>query len=187
MPWRRARPPTPVKNLAFEGQLTESKEHHVFKSLTHTARRWYEILCDHYLTRVLSLESESCSVISDSLWPHGLYRPWNTPGQNTGVGTLSLFQGIFQTQGSNPDLPHCRQILYQLSHKGSPRILEWVTDPFSGGSSQPRNQTRVSCIAGEFFTNWVIREASLGRRDANWVQVIMEVVCIFFWYIFFDL
>ena len=45
--------------------------------------------------------------------------PWNSPGQNTGVGSLSLLQGIFPTQRSNPRLPHCRQILYQLSHKGS--------------------------------------------------------------------
>ena len=64
--------------------------------------------------------SESHSVVSDSLWPHGLYSPWNSPGQNTGVGSLSPLQGIFPTQGSNPDLPHCRRILYQLSHKGSP-------------------------------------------------------------------
>ena len=64
--------------------------------------------------------SESCSVMSNSLRPHGLYSPWNSPGQNTGVGSLSLFQGIFPTQGSNPGLLHCRWILYQLSHKGSP-------------------------------------------------------------------
>ena len=51
--------------------------------------------------------------------PHGPYSPWNSPGQNTGVGSLSLLQGIFPTQGSNPGLLHCRQILYQLSHKGS--------------------------------------------------------------------
>ena len=69
-------------------------------------------------------QSERCSVVSDSLQPHGLYSPWNSPGQNTGVGSLSLLQGIFPTQGLNPGLPHCRQILYQLSHKGSPRILE---------------------------------------------------------------
>ena len=50
--------------------------------------------------------------------------PWNSPGQNTGVGSLSLLQGIFPTQGSNPGLPHCRQILYQLSHKGSPKCPE---------------------------------------------------------------
>ena len=96
--------------------------------------------------------------MSDSLWPHGLYSPWNSPGQNTGVGSLSLLQGIFPTQGSNPGLPHCRQILYQLSHRGSARILEWVAVPFSRGSFQPRNQTRVSWIAGGFFTNWAIRE-----------------------------
>ena len=88
-------------------------------------------------------ESESRSIVSDSLQPHGLYSPWNSPGQNTGVGSLSN-PGIFPTHGSNPGLPHCRQILYQLSHKGSPRILEWVAYPFSRGSSQLRNWTRVS-------------------------------------------
>ena len=62
-------------------------------------------------------ESESLSVVSDSLRPHGPYSPWNSPGQNTRVGSLSLVQGIFPTQGSNPGLPHCRQILYQLSHR----------------------------------------------------------------------
>ena len=88
------------------------------------------------------------------MWPHGLYSPWNSAGQNTGVGSLSLLQGIFLTQGSNPGLPHCRQILYQLSHKGSPRILEWVAYPFCSGSSQPRNWSGVSCTAGRFFTDW---------------------------------
>ena len=103
--------------------------------------------------------NESCSVMSDSLWPYGLYSPWNSPGQNTGVGSLSLLQGIFPTQGLNPGLPHCREILYQLSPKESPRILEWVAYPFSSRSSQPRNWTGVSCIAGRFFTNWAIGEA----------------------------
>ena len=83
-------------------------------------------------------ESDSHSVVSNSLQPHGLYSPWNYPGQKTGVGSLSLLQG------SNPDLPHWRQILYQLSHKGSPRILEWVAYPFSNGSFWPSNQTGVS-------------------------------------------
>ena len=59
--------------------------------------------------------SESYSVVSDSLRPHGLYCPWNSAGQNTGVASLSLLQGIFPTQGSNPGLLHCRQILYQLT------------------------------------------------------------------------
>ena len=84
--------------------------------------------------------------------PCGLYSPWNSLGQNTGL----VLQGIFPTQGSNSGLPHCRLILYHLSHKGSPRILEWVAYPFSRGSSWPRNWTRVSCIAGEFLTNWAM-------------------------------
>ena len=93
------------------------------------------------------------------LQPHGLNSPWNSPVQNTGMDSLSLLQGVLPTWGSNPGLTHCRQILYQLSHKGSPRILEWVVYPFSRGSSLIRNQTRVSCIASGFFTNWPIREA----------------------------
>ncbi|MES7760928.1 hypothetical protein U6J64_12300, partial [Cutibacterium acnes] len=93
------------------------------------------------------IEPRSPTLQADSL-------PSEPPGKpkNTGVGSLSLLQGIFLTQESNWGLLHCRQILYQLSHKGSPRILEWVAYPFSSGSSQPRNQTGVSCIAGGFFT-----------------------------------
>ena len=64
--------------------------------------------------------SESCSVLSDSLWPHGLYSPWNSPGQNTRVDSLSLLQWILQTQELNWGLWHCRWILYQLSYQGSP-------------------------------------------------------------------
>ena len=59
--------------------------------------------------------------MSDSLQPHGLYSSWNPPGQNTGVGSHFLLQVTFPTQGSNPGLPHCRRILYQLSHHGSLR------------------------------------------------------------------
>ena len=67
-------------------------------------------------------ESLSHSVMSTSLGPHGLQPtrflcPWNSPGKNMGVGSCSLLQGIFPTQGSNPGLPHCRRVLYQLSHK----------------------------------------------------------------------
>ena len=98
------------------------------------------------------------SQLCPTLQPYGLYSPWNFPGQNTGMGSLLLLQGIIPTQGSNSGIPHCGQILYQLSHKGSPRILEWVAYPFSSRSSQPRNWTGVSCIAGGFFTNWAMRE-----------------------------
>ena len=103
-------------------------------------------------------ESESPSVVSDSLRPCGLFSPWNSPGQNTGVDSCSLLQGIFPTQGSNPGLLRGRQILYQLSHQGSPEILEWIAYPFSRGSSRPRNRTRVSCIAGRSFTSWATRK-----------------------------
>ena len=113
-----------------------------------------------------SSESESRSVVSNSWWPHGLYSSWNSPGQNTGEGSLYLLQWIFPTQGSNPSLPRCGQILYQLSHKGSPRILEWVAYPFSSGSSQPRNRTGVSCTAGGFFTNWS-RDLWDNKKHAN--------------------
>ena len=69
-------------------------------------------------------ETENPSVVSDSLRPQGLYSPWNSPGQNTGVDSLSFLQGIFPTQGSNPSLLHSRLILHQLTHKGSPGYKE---------------------------------------------------------------
>ena len=114
-------------------------------------------------------ESESRSVMSSSLQPHGLCSPWDSPGQNTGVGSLSLLQGIFPTQGSNPGLPHCRWILYQLSHKGSLRILGWVANPFSSRFSWPRDPTQVSCIAGGFFTNWAMSEAHFREESKPWI------------------
>ena len=111
-------------------------------------------------------ESESCSVLSDSSRPHGLYTAWNSPDQNTGVGSLSLLQGLFPTQGSNPGVLHCRRTLYLLNHQSEvkvtqlcptlcdpmdytvhgilqTRILEWVAFPFSRESSQPRDGTQV--------------------------------------------
>ena len=89
-------------------------------------------------------------------------------GRSAGEGIGYPLQGIFPTQGSNHGLPHCGRILYQLSYRGSPRILEWVAYPFSSGSSWPRNQTGASCIAGGVFTNWAIREAlSNGKTYTN--------------------
>ena len=99
-----------------------------------------------------SYDPMDCSLPGSSVHGH-------SPGRNTGVGCHALLHGIFPTQGSNPGLPHCRWILYCLSHHGSPRILECVADPFSRGCSQPWNWTRVFCIAGGFFTSWATREA----------------------------
>ena len=77
--------------------------------------------------RFREVQSESRSVASDCLRPHGLYSPWNSPGQNTGAGSRSLLQGIFPTQGSNPGLLHCRWILYQLSYQdGGCKMHFWT-------------------------------------------------------------
>ena len=120
---------------------------------------WRLKVFDAKLQMFLSWKWKSLSRVWLFVWQSCLYSPWNSPGQKTGVGNLSLLQRIFPTQGSNPGLQHCRWILYQLSHKGSPRILEWVGYPFSSGSSQPRDWTWVSWIAGGFFTSWATREA----------------------------
>ena len=72
--------------------------------------------------------------------------PWTSLGRNTGAGSLSLLQGIFPTQGSNPGLPHCRRILYQLTHNGSPRTLEWVT-PKKGNAKEWSNYHTIALIS----------------------------------------
>ena len=98
--------------------------------------------------------------MSDSLPPHVLYSPWNSPGHNTGVGSLSLLQGIFPTQGSNPALPHCRWVFYQLSHKGSPRTL--------------------GCLVKSSFSSSHVRMWKLGHKESwapkNWCfwTVVLE-------------
>ena len=106
---------------------------------------------------IISSEKWKCKSLSRvRLFVTPSTSPWNSWGWNTGVRSLSLLQGIFPTHGSNPGLSHCRWILYQLSHKGSPKILEWVAYPFSRGSSRPRDWTQVSCTAGGSFTSWGI-------------------------------
>ena len=117
--------------------------------------------------------SESCSVVYDSLWPHGLYSSWNSPDQKTGVG--SLLQGIFPTQGLNPGLPHCRKILLPSEPQGSPRILEWVAYPFSSRSSWPRNQTGSPALQGGFFTNWamlVYMPLTIMNTSGTWITCV---------------
>ena len=68
-------------------------------------------------------KSESCSVMSDSLRPHELYSPWNSPGKSTGVGSLSLLQGIFRTQGSNSGLLPLRANYIPAESQGKPPIM----------------------------------------------------------------
>ena len=115
-------------------------------------------------------ESKSRSVMSDSLQLHGLYSPWNSPGQNSGVGSLSLLQGIFPTQGLNNKgsfevkvaqlcPTHCNPMVYTIHGILQARIVEWVAFPFYRGSSQPKDWIQVSHIAEGFFTSWATREA----------------------------
>ena len=117
----------------------------------------------------------ACSVMSDYVYPIGyrLICPWDSPGKNTRIGSLSLLQGIFPTQRSNSGLPHCRWILYQLSHKGSPRILEWVEYPFSRGSSQPKNigVGSLSLLQGIYPT----QESNRGLLHCR--QILYQLSC----------
>ena len=95
-------------------------------SHSHTHSHW-ERCPDMFLLKSKN-ERVSHSAVSDSLRPRGLqparlFCPWDAPGKNNEVGCHSLLQGIFLTQGLNPGLPHCRQILYDLSHQGSLRRM----------------------------------------------------------------
>ena len=134
---------TAILEINHNGSIHMTKINKSYRAgLLLFSESWFIHLSGKLIRSCLFVESESGSVVSSSLRPHGLYSPfpwnspWNSPSPwNTGVGGLSLLQGIFPTQGSNPGLPHCRWILYQLSHKGSPRILEWVAYPFLRGSS----------------------------------------------------
>ena len=114
----------------------------------------------YVLFGVLCWVTQSCRTLFNPMdcSPPGSPVHGDSPGKNTWVGCHALLQGIFPTQGSNAGLPHCGQILYQLSHEGSPWILEWVAYPFSRGSTLPRNQTGVSRISVRFFTSWATRE-----------------------------
>ena len=90
--------------------------------------------------------SESHSVVSNSLWPYGLYSPWNSLGQNARVGSLSLLQGIFPIQGSNPDLLHCQWILCQLSYHGRPHQMQvgsLCNDETGKGKKQAKGRNRL--------------------------------------------
>ena len=114
------------KEKSKQGNATMSthqvmfKKNHLKSQLFRTLPLQLESPNILYLICVSKSESVSCSVESNSLRPHGLQPtrllcPWDSPGKNTGVGSHSLLQGIFPTQGSNPGLWHCRQILYCLN------------------------------------------------------------------------
>ena len=103
--------------------------------------------------RLLGLKSWKWKFFSllRSLVNHGLYSPWNSPGQNTRVVRVSLLQGIFPNQGSSPGIPHWRWILHQLSHKGNQRMLEWVAYPFPTKLPCPGIELMSTALQAESF------------------------------------
>ena len=114
--------------------------------------------------------------------PQGSSVCGNSPGKNTGVCCYALLWGIFPTQESNLSLPHCTWILYHLSHQVSLRIPELIAYSLSRGSSWPRNWTRVSCIAGGFFTNWtmgeVYKEQVNYKTKSMWAGTLFAIFLI---------
>ena len=114
-------------------------------------------------------DNESCSVVSDSWRPHGLYSVHGIlQARIVEWAAFPFSRGFFPTQRSNPGLPHCKQILSQLSYKGSPRILEWVAYPFSSGSSRPRNRTDVSCMQEDSLS------AELSGKQGSPVSILRK-------------
>ena len=103
--------------------------------------------------------------VAQSFRPSGLYSPWNSPGQNTGVGSLSLLQRIFPTQGLNPCLLHCRWILHKLSFKGSPHWRE-------KRCNQRRDKELLPGPHGSGGLNYGNSEGS--ERWSNWGHILKE-------------
>ena len=167
----------------------------------------YSCLCEAGFSEMCCVCAQPCPILCDptNCSPPGSLWPWDSPGKNTGVGCHGLLQGIFLTLGSNLCVSCIgRQILYYwvtnsnqskimewvsescsvMSDSFQPhgvlqdRILEWVAFPFSRASFQPRNQTRISCNAGRFFTSWTPREAQLWSRldISNTRQVFISPV-----------
>ena len=139
---------------------------------TLSCTHWQPCACVHAQLCLTLCDPMDCSLSGSSVHV-------DSPGKNIGVGCHALLPGIFPTQGSNLGVPHCRQILYQLSHQGSPRILQWVACPFFSEYSRPRNWTRFSCIAGRFFTSWATREALTEVREFIYPfhKYLLSAVC----------
>ena len=108
--------------------------------------------------------------VSDSLRPHGLYSPWNSPGQNTGVGRLSLLQGIFPIQGLNPGLLHCRWILYQLSHLGSPWLYKDIKMHFSLWDAVKKLEKQTQLLPKGILYFWISRTNKYSPRQQKVVH-----------------
>ena len=112
--------------------------------------------------------------------PARLLCPGNSPGQNTGVGSHSLLQGIFPTQDRAQVSCIADGFFTAWATQGSPRILAWVAYPFSREFSWPRDQTRVSCIASRFFTSWATREYNLSKILTPYTVCLKIILCKYY-------
>ena len=99
--------------------------------------------------------------------------PWNFLGQNTGVGSLSLSQGIFPTQGSNPGLLHCRQILYQLSHKGS--ATRFLFAPAGRGPGAVSASSRDASFLGRVM--WTLKFKKCQKSLKFLLIIVLRLAC----------
>ena len=130
----------------------------------HTENLWDK----HPWREVKVLVAQLCLTLwAHDLWPTRLFCPWNSPGKSAGVGSHSLLQGIFLTQGSNPGLSHCRQILYHLSHHAHLKINparplggQWDRLPMTSV-----NHTGLSDFCSHYFCNL---PAALLQQEGKW-------------------
>ena len=140
-------------------------------------------------------ESVSCSIMSDSLQPYVLQSvrplcPWNSPGKNTGVGSHFLLQGIFPTQGSNPGLLHCREILYCLSYQGSPwwvdvSVALWCNTCHvrSRRGCWGRKEVKKDFLENSFKLSWRVSSHHLEMRVKKVAGVlkVVQFICAVRW------
>ena len=126
----------------------------------------------------MKVKSESHSVMSNCLGPRGLYSPWNSLGQNTGVVAVPFSRGSSQP-GNPTQVSRISGRFFTSWATGKPRILECVAYPFSSGSSRPRNRTRVFYITGGFSTSWATKEA-----PGIWVRFKCSSLQLYIWKLF---
>ena len=117
-------------------------------------------MCHEYLRQLwrrrLNGVCESHSVMSDSLQPHGLYSPWNSPCYNTVVGSLSLLQGIFPTRGLNPGLPHCR---------------------LDSLPTEPQEQSKNTAVGSLSLLEGIFQTQELSRGLLHCRQILHQLIC----------
>ena len=133
------------KKASLSLRTRRNLKDHFIPSTTQLRTPFFFLILEFFpeLCSCVCLVAQSCPTLCDHMGysPAGSSAHGDSPGKNTEVSCHALLQEIFPTQGSNSGLPNCRQIIYHLSHQGSPRILKWVAYPFSRETSQLRNQT----------------------------------------------